>query len=203
MHGEVTTAHRAVLEFVRGWLKYAHRAVDYWGSEGRLEFGPLDGATARARADELFASLDGETDAEAIAKLRLELDNVMGRCDPVRLHWDGYILWNYAMLLMIEGRAATAKRLMDAAASTFEGREMPVEEMVRFFKDYAKALMGHDLTHRPELLKAELMLGNAADRNGGPDEETRELMGSLLDMEVARAGSIDDLKGLTGTNHSY
>jgi hypothetical protein len=194
MHKEVVDSHRAVVSFVRRWVSYAERAIAHWGG-GRLEFGPLEPGEAWNRATELFAELD-ETDGDRAPGIRLELDNVMMRCDPIRLKWPGRVLWAYAALLLKnEGRAALATTFMDAAAADFDGKEMPVGDMAAFFKDYARVLMGHDLTHQPNPFKAEQMLSNAVDASGGADEEALEILSELLDTEVSYQSIIDDAAG--------
>ena len=191
MHREVVDSHRAAVSFIRRWVSYAERAIAYWG-DGQLEFGPLEPEEAWSRAVKLFTELE-ETEGDRAAEIRLELDNVMMRCDPVRLKWPGRVLWAYAALLLKnEGRAALATTFMDAAAADFEGKEMPVDDMVAFFKDYARVLMGHDLTHQPNPFKAEQMLSNAVEAGGGADDEAREILSELLDTEVSYQSIIDD-----------
>jgi hypothetical protein len=191
MHREIIDSHRALVAFVRKWLSYAERAVDYWGASEKFEMEPLDPDEARRMADELFARLSS-AEGEDIVSIRLELDNVMMRCDPVLLKWPGRVLWGYAMLLMTEGRAALATRFMDAAAADFDGSEMPVSEMALFFKDYARVLMGHDLTHMPDYFKAETMLANAVDLNG-VDDDVKSILDELLDSEISHNTIIDEI----------
>ncbi|MDR0764873.1 MAG: DUF115 domain-containing protein [Synergistaceae bacterium] len=191
MHKEVVDSHRAAVSFVRRWISYAERAVAYWG-DGRLEFGPLTPDDAWDRAVRLFTELE-EADDDRAVEIRLEIDNVMMRCDPIRLKWPGRVLWAYAALLLKnEGRAALATTFMDAAAADFEGKEMPVDDMAAFFKDYARVLMGHDLTHQPNPFKAEQMLSNAVDVAGGADDEAREILSELLGTEVSYQSIIDE-----------
>jgi hypothetical protein len=191
MHREIVDSHRALVAFVRKWLSYAERAVDYWGASERFEMRPLDHDEAWRMADELFARLS-EAEGGDIVGIRLELDNVMMRCDPVLLKWPGRVLWGYAMLLMTEGRAALATRFMDAAAADFDGSEMPVSEMALFFKDYARVLMGHDLTHMPDYFKAETMLANAVDLNG-VDDDVKSILDELLDAEISHTTLVDEI----------
>ena len=79
--------------------------------------------------------------------IRLAIDDLIAKCDPVALKWPGHILWNIAMLLMLEGRAALATYFMEAAERDFDGTKMPVDETIAFLKDYARVLIGHDLVH--------------------------------------------------------
>jgi hypothetical protein len=191
MHKEVVDSHRAAVSFVHRWISYTERAIAHWG-DGHLEFGPLEPEEAWNRAVRLFAELE-EDGGERAADIRLELDNVMMRCDPIRLNWPGHMLWAYAALLLKnEGRAALATTFMDSAAADFDGREMPVGDMVAFFKDYARVLMGHDLTHQPNPFKAEQMLSNAVEANGGADDEALEILSEMLDTEVSYQSIIDD-----------
>ncbi|MDR1581118.1 MAG: DUF115 domain-containing protein [Synergistaceae bacterium] len=191
MHKEVVDSHRAAVSFVRRWISYAERAIAHWG-DGCLEFGPLEPDEAWKRAVRLFAELE-DAEGDSAAEIRLEIDNVMMRCDPIRLKWPGYMLWAYAALLLKnEGRSALATTFMDAAAADFDGKEMPVDDMVAFFKDYARVLMGHDLTHQPNPFKAEQMLSNAVEMGGGADDEMREILSELLDTEVSYQSIIDD-----------
>jgi hypothetical protein len=192
-HKEITDSHRAVLRFLREWIAYAEKSIEYWGTKGRVEFGPLPKDEAFERASKLFEEL-AEAEGERIVALRLEITDVMMRCDPIRLEMPGYILWNYALLLMKEGRSALATRFMDAAANYFDGKEMAVDDMYAFFKDYARVLMGYDLTHRPNLFKAEEMLSNAVGLRGA-DDEVREILDELLNSEVAREAIVDEFYG--------
>jgi hypothetical protein len=191
MHKEVVDSHRAAVSFIRRWTSYAERAIAYWGG-GLLEFGPLAPEEAWNRATRLLAEFE-DAEGDRAAEIRLELDNVMMRCDPIRLKWPGRVLWAYAALLLkSEGRAALSTSFMDAAAADFDGNEMPVDEMVAFLKDYARVLMGHDLTHQPNPFKAEQMLSNAVEVGGGVDDEAREILSELLDTEVSYQSIIDD-----------
>jgi hypothetical protein len=193
MHKEILDSHRAIMVFINKWVAYTERAISYWTDKGAFPWGPLDAEEAWDRASNLLERLR-DAEGDEIADIKLELTNVMMRCDPVRLKWPGRTLWNYAMLLMTEGRAALATRFMNAAAADFEGREMPTEEMAAFFKDYARVLMGTDLTHNPSHFKAEMMLANAADLIG-PDDEIREILSELLDTEVAHSAMMDEFRG--------
>jgi hypothetical protein len=191
MHKEVVDSHRAAVSFIRRWISYAERAIAHWGAGG-LEFGPLDAEEAWKKASGLFAELE-EAEGDRAPAICLELDNVMMRCDPIRLGWPGRVLWAYAALLLKnEGRAALATSFMDAAAADFDGKEMPLDDMAAFFKDYARVLMGHDLTHQPNPFKAEQMLANAVETAGGVDDEVREILSELLDTEVSYQSIIDD-----------
>ena len=191
MHKEVVDSHRAAVSFIRRWVSYAERAIAYWG-DGDLEFGPLKPDEAWNRVTRLFAELE-DAEGDRAAEILLELDNAMMRCDPIRLKWPGRVLWAYGVLLLKnEGRAALATSFMDAAADDFDGREMPLDEMVAFFKDYARVLMGHDLTHQPNPFKAEQMLSNAVEAAGVVDDEVREILSELLDTEVSYQSIIDD-----------
>jgi hypothetical protein len=193
-HMEMIDSHRVALSFIRGWVSYAERAIAYWGG-GRLEFGPLEPKEAWNRAAKLFAELE-EAEGDRAADIRLEIDNVMMRCDPVRLKWPGRVLWAYAALLLKnEGRSALAATFMDAAAADFDGKEMPVGDMIAFFKDYARALMGRDLTRQPDPFKAEQMLSNAVEAAGGADDEAREILSQMLDTEVSYQSIMDDISG--------
>ncbi|MDR3164319.1 MAG: DUF115 domain-containing protein [Synergistaceae bacterium] len=195
MHKEVVDSHRAVLSFIRRWISYAERAISYWG-DGHLEFGPLDPKEAWDRATKLFAELEN-VGGDRASEICLELDNVMMRCDPIRLNWPGRVLWAYAALLLKnESRAALATSFMDAAAADFDGKEMPIDDMAAFFKDYARVLMGHDLTHQPNPFKAEQMLSNAVEVAGGADDEARGILSELLDTEVSYQTIIDDASRL-------
>jgi hypothetical protein len=197
IHKEIVDSHRAVVSFTRKWTTYAREAVNYWGGKGSLDLGPLDPEPAMERAEELLLKLGGEP--EDAAHVWFELDKVMTRCDPVLLKWPGHILWNYAMLLMKEGRAARASRFMQAAAEGFDGHEMLSSDMVAFFKDYARVLMEHDLVHTPDYLRAEVMLANAAEI-GGVDDEIRSILSELLDTEVSMTAILDEVSGLKGSN---
>ncbi|MDR1471850.1 MAG: DUF115 domain-containing protein [Synergistaceae bacterium] len=183
LHREILDSHRAIASFTRKWLSYAEQSIEYWGSKGVVDMTPLEPDDALEMAHSLLERLAG-AEGEEMPGIQLELDSVMMRCDPIPLGWPGYIMWNYAMLLMNGGRAALATRFMEAAAEYFDGMEMPVSEMALFFKDYARILAEPDLTHVPDHMKAETMLANAADL-GGVDDEIREILSGLLDSEVS------------------
>jgi len=193
MHKEILDSHRAIMTFIHRWVSYAERAIAYWTGKGAIEWGPVDPEIAWEKSRELLERLAG-AEGEEIPDIRLELNNIMMRCDPIRLRWPGRVLWNYAMLLMTEDRAALATRFMDTAADDFDGKEMPVADMVAFFKDYARVSMGRDLVHNPSHLKAEKMLANAVELNNGADDEIKSLLGDVLDMEIAHSAMMDEYK---------
>ncbi|MDR1916700.1 MAG: DUF115 domain-containing protein [Synergistaceae bacterium] len=193
LHEEIVDSHRAIASFMRKWLSYAERLMTYWGSKEHIDFAPLAPDDALEMADSLLARLS-EAEGDEIMNARMELDSVMMRCDPIPLNWPGYIMWNYAMLLLDEGRAALATRFMDSAAEYFDGLEMPVSDMVTFFKDYARVLMEPDLTHVPDHMKAETMLANAAEL-GGVDDDVRDILGCLLDSEVSYNAFMEEASG--------
>jgi len=193
MHREIIESHKSLVVFIRKWITYAKKSAEYWGSMEYLDLSPLESDKALEIAKELLSRL-AEASGEEIADIRLEIDGIISRCDPVLFKWPGRVLWSFAKLLMLEGRNALALKYMDGAAEDFDGREMPLEEMYAFFKDYARASMGHDLTHTGNYEKAEQMLSNAAGLCG-IDEEIKSILGELLDSEISHYTLVDEVTG--------
>jgi|GEM_PF-965201 len=178
-HEEILSAHRSVLAFIRGWLSYADGVLEYY-AENELPILPPTPEEAERRFLALF---EDETEEAARAQ-RFRLDALLSVCDPVRLGWDGRKLRILASALLEEGRSEEAAVFMAKAAEDFDGKEMPVDEMTAFFKDYARVLSTNDLCFQPPYHMAEVMLSNAI-RLGGTDDETRALMEAILDCELA------------------
>ena len=168
--------------FMKKWLRYARSAVTYYG-EHALEPNPPEHEEALDLALSLLDELEAMDEGEDASDIRLRFDNLLARCDPTLLDWEGDLMWNLAMLLYDEGRAAEARGYMNCAAKFFEGMEMMVSVMARFFKDYARVLVSRDLCCFPDYQIAEVMLANAVDC-GGMDEETNDLLDSIMSGQV-------------------
>lgn len=185
IHQEIVDSHRGVLAFIRVWLQYGREVLRYYATR-ELPVVPLGASEAQTvlerlhGVDELSAGYEDET-----FNPRFEIDALLTRCDPVRLNWPGRELWALADSLMEEGRSQEAISYMDKAACEFDGKEMPVAEMVAFLKSYANMLATHDLCFSPLYHKAEIILANAMDLAGERDEESKVIMKKILEGEVA------------------
>jgi len=74
---------------------------------------------------------------------------------------------------------------MKVAVQDFTGTEMPVEEMIAFYKDYARVLSMHDLCHIPNYDYADVILDNAVSLLGGVDYEILEIRKQILRGNVS------------------
>ncbi len=196
-HCEILDAHKSVLGFIRGWLGYARKILEYY-VENDLTMFPPDGEECQRRFHQLCEIPDGDESP----KVRFELDALLAACDPVRLNWSAHILWTLAMFLLEEGRAEEANPMMAKAAADFDGKEMPVVDTIAFLKDYAKVLSTGDLCYTPPYHLAETILSNAIELNGGIDDEIRARMESILDGELAAYDTRAELHGATGVRVS-
>jgi hypothetical protein len=191
-HREIIASHRSVLAFIRRWLSYGRDVISYYSSR-ELPTAPLSGDDAMELMEDLRKLEKKPVGEREGREPRFETDSLLSRCDPVRLRWPGRDLWPLARFLMDEGRFEEASAFMDEASRDFDGMEMPVDDMVRFFKDYAHALSTNDLCYFPPYHKAEKMLANAIRLAGGVDSEMRELMNAILGSEVASYERISDI----------
>ena len=73
---------------------------------------------------------------------------------------------------------------MKAAAGEFEDKEMAVDEMIAFFKDYARVLSMRDLCYSPDYEYADKILDNAVSL-GGADKEIIEIRRQILRGNLA------------------
>ncbi|MDR1483099.1 MAG: DUF115 domain-containing protein [Synergistaceae bacterium] len=182
LYGEIVEAHNAVVVFMRKWLRYARSAVAHY-REHVLEPDPLGSDEALSLAMDLFEEFESAVEEDDFADVRLRFDNLLARCDPTLLEWEGDLMWNLSMLLYEEGRAAEARSYMKCAADFFTGMEMLVSAMAKFYKDYARVLVSRDLCCFPNYQQAEVMLANAVDC-GGIDEEANSLLDSIMSGQV-------------------
>ncbi|MDR0616397.1 MAG: DUF115 domain-containing protein [Synergistaceae bacterium] len=188
IYGEMIAAHRSVIAFVRQWLHYAGDALGYY-ADRELPLAPPD-APSFEMIEALFARPD------SLITLRFEMDYLTGALDMARLGWPGRTLWQCAMFLLDEGRAAEAGVLMEAALKDFDGSEMAESEAAAFLKDHARVLASPDLCHFPPYERAELLLNNAVERFGA-DGEVREIGRKILNGEIKR---IRNLAAYEGSN---
>jgi hypothetical protein len=193
IHREIIASHRSVLAFIRRWASYGRDTLSYYSTR-EIPVSPLSGDDAAELMEELRALEKRPVGEREGRETKFEIDSLLSRCDPVRLRWPGYDLWPLARFLMDEGRFEEAALFMRAASSDFEDMEMPMGEMVRFFKDYAYALSTNDLCYAPPYHEAENMLANAISLAGGADDEMKNLMNAILENEVAM---YERLSGLT------
>jgi hypothetical protein len=180
IHQEILDAHAAVVAFTRKWLNYAKYALDYY-AERDLPLTPLTGDLALERLNEIEDTLGDGHDQTA---LQIEMDYLLSSVDIARLHWSGRILWQCAMFLLQEGRSEEAGVMMKAASDEFDGKEMPKEQMVSFFKDYARVLSTPDLCFLPDYKFAETVIDNAV-AIAGIDDEIREIRKKILYGDIS------------------
>ena len=193
MHNEIIESHRSILSFLRRWLAYGVDVIKYYSAADDI-LRPLDSDEAWERLCELLPKLEAAATAEEQVQLRVAVNDLISRCDPIRLKWSGYILWTLAMFLMDEGRAALAVYFMQGAEQDFDGKEMPTDDIVAFLKDYARVLCASDLTHSPQPFHAEMLLSNAIEL-AGIDDEIKEIMSDVLDAEYIYLSISDDAFG--------
>jgi hypothetical protein len=188
VYDDIASAHLAVIAFARRWLDYAGIALEHYA--GR----ELPIAPPESPSPEMIEELSSRRgSAEA---LRLEMDYLAGAVDMARLRWPGRVLWQCAMFLLDEGRAAEAGVLMNAAQGDFDGKEMLDSEAVSFLKDYARVLSTPDLCHFPPYARASLLLDNAVERSCA-DGEIREIGRKILSGEIKE---IRNLAAYDGSN---
>ena len=171
MHREVVDGHRLALDFMEKWLTYADEARTK--THGGEHLSPIPQAEA---LDRLLALLEREQAGEDIT---FDLDLLLARCDLLQTDASGYVLWRIASHLMTEGRAEDAAAYMGLASKRFDEQEMPMEQIIRFFKDYARILATHDLCHNPNYAEAEIMLAQAMEL-APQDLECRQILGDIL-----------------------
>lgn len=181
MHREIVDGHRLALDFMEKWLRYADEARKK--TEDGEHLTPILQGEALER---LLALLKREQAGEDIA---FELDLLLARCDLLRTDASGYVLWRIASHLMTEGRAEDAVAYMGLAAKRFDDQEMSQEEIIRFFKDYARILSSHDLCMIPNYESAEKMLAHAMEL-APQDPECREILGDILDGRLRFVTSV-------------
>ncbi|MDR1943892.1 MAG: DUF115 domain-containing protein [Synergistaceae bacterium] len=170
LYQEIIDAHSAVLKFARQWLEYAAFALDFYAGR-ELPMTPPSPELAFERLNEIIAAIREGGDKTA---LRMELDYLLSSVDMARLKWPGRVLWQCGVFLLEEGRAEEAEVLMKAAAEDFKDKKMSHEDMIAFFKDYARVLSTPDLCYTPKYRYAETVLDNAIAL-GCADAEVREI----------------------------
>ena len=181
MHREVVDGHRLALDFMEKWLTYADEARTK--TQGGEHLSPIPQAEA---LDRLLALLEREQAGEDIA---FDLDLLLARCDLLQTDASGYVLWRIASHLMTEGRAEDAVAYMGLASKRFDDQEMPSEQIIRFFKDYARILATHDLCLNPNYEAAETMLAHAMEL-APQDPECRQILGDILDSRLRFVTSV-------------
>ncbi|MDR3332830.1 MAG: DUF115 domain-containing protein [Synergistaceae bacterium] len=181
LHRDIVNAHRKVLSVMRVWLNYVRTAMTHY-AENEFRRDPLTPDEAKERASFLFEKMDG-ADEDAIPGILVEFDDLMTRCDPTRLGWDGDILRRLSGLLYREGRSEEARKYMEKAAASFEGKEMPSDYIKAFYKDYIEILITSDMCCHPDFRRAEIVLAGAVEL-GGMDDELHGLMNSIMDGQI-------------------
>ena len=179
MHREILEGDRLSLDFMDRWLRYADAARKKIVDESSLLPIPQE------EAEERFRTLltEGAEDAA------FETDLLLARCDLLRTDATGYALWGAAAHLMTEGRAQEALAHMSKAAERFDDREMPKEDIVRFFKDYARIVASHDLCHYPNYQMAEILIANALEL-APADPECQQILGEILDGRLSLSATV-------------
>ena len=181
MYREIMDGHRQALDFMEKWLTYADEVRTK--TQGGEHLTPIPQAEA---LDGLLALLEREQAGEDIV---FDLDLLLARCDLLRTDASGYVLWRIASHLMTEGRAEDAIAYMGLAAKRFDDREMPREEIIRFFKDFARIFSTHDLCLNPNYAEAERMLAHAMEL-APQDPECRQILGDILDGRLRFVTSV-------------
>lgn len=204
VHLEIVRAHRVNVRYLHQWSMYARSLC------GML----LDGNTWLGESvDDLYAELSpdkaAELFSEALGRLsssvHLErwgaeiasINLLVARSDAYLAPWTPELQWQLALFLHGQGRAEEASHLMRAVAAMYENREMPVDVIVSFFKDFARVVTTHDLCFMPQYRMAKLALDNAR-RYDTDDAELAEMteqvlkgMNSYLD-DLYKSGMLGD-----------
>lgn len=186
VHLEIICAHRINVRYICQWSKYAKSlcsmvlAGSTWLGESTEE---LFSEVPAEKASGLFAgalekmSLLSEIDrcGEEIASINL----LISRSDAYLEPWSPEQRWQLALFLHGQGRAEQASSLMKDVASNFDEREMPLDVIVTFFKDFARVATTHDLCFIPQYRLAKLLLDNAR-RYAPEDFEIVEMTDTVL-----------------------
>lgn len=196
VHLEIIRAHRVNVQYLAQWSLYIRTLVQIlfdgktWLNES------IENLQRELQAEEsanLFSSglekmsLLKEIDRSGreVASMNLLAARSDGSLSP----WMPEQQWQLALFLHSQGRAEEASHLMSYAAVKFEDQEMPREEILSFFKDYARILITPDLCYLPQYRFAKLILDNAR-RYGEDDEELKEMTDRVLKDQQ---GYLDDL----------
>ncbi len=204
VHLEIIRAHRMNIQYLAQWSLYVRTLVQMlfngktWLDESienlKKELPAEDAADIFSSALEKMSLLkEIDRSGEEIASMNLLAARSDGSLSP----WTPEQQWQLALFLHSQGRAEEASHLMSSAAMKFEDKEMPREEILSFFKDYARILTTPDLCFIPQYRFAKLILDNAR-RYGEDDEELKEMTDRVLKDQQ---GYLDDLynSGMMGT----
>lgn len=193
---DIIKAHRVNVRYLIQWTNYAQTLcriladgrtwLEESGEDIYAEVPPEKASALFSTAMEKLASVH-EIDRRGVEIASLNL--LMARSDATLEPWTPEERWNLALFLHGQGRAEEASHLMKNVAASFEDREMPVEAIVAFFKDFARVVTTHDLCFVPQHLLAKFMLDNA--RRYAPDDE--ELMEMAEQSLEGRISYLEDL----------
>lgn len=179
VHRELIDGHIAVATFVRTWVERAESSLRYYADHD-LRFDPIDPKASYDMFCELASTLGDGHDQVA---LRCAMDTMLAFCDVEHDGWPGEAMWECAKYLYADGRAQEALALMRACEKYFDDREMSIDDIVSFMKDYTRIAMEHDLCHIPDYQLARVIINNIQERVG-LDDETEALRAELDDREM-------------------
>ena len=172
LHEEIVQGHTFAVEFLRQWLSFA---------QDLIKFADEIPAHRDSLGEEAFARLYAQM-PPGQAAVPPELTEILSRNDPVTENWSPDNLWKSALILFAQGRAYEARVFMNKVYKDLEGKNLPVQTMGAFFKDWSKIVAADDLTAQPDLNKAVVLLSNA--REHLPDDP--EIV--TLQQEIAQQG---------------
>ena len=200
---EIVQAHRVNVNFLRQWTMYA-RTVSLMLSKSENWLGEshedIYSEVPSERAAHLFSeAIDRMASQESLERWGEEiasLNLLVARSDARLEPWTPELQWQLALFLHGQGRAAEGTGLMKIVMKAFEDREMPVDVIVEFFKDFARIVTTHDLCFVPQYRLAKFALDNAR-RYAPYDVELQEMTEQAL---AGIASYLDDLyaSGLIG-----
>ena len=191
--GEIHDAHRAVVLFVKGYLKNAIAAARFYalGDDHTLPeictgLAPLSREEGMKAIDALLAALrsDGPGHPYTDELFDVCMQNIIARSDPPHHEWDPEYQWQCARFLEQQERIHLATMLMHSAANLFVGRTMPVDLIVAFFKDGARIFLQNDFTHIPNTAGALHAL-TSAEEYAPDDDEITQLREQALESKRA------------------
>ena len=196
IHEGIIMGHRAALDFMETWLKYAAVAVEKvnacWDQGYSIEplpsfpsdeldknadFKPCEQDLMVAEALEQLKKLSEAVTPEEALNAHVLIDNLIARADHKWWYlWDKCVDWKLALALEQEGRIAEAgvfiRRMEDKGMRTFG---LPHDAGVAFLKDAARIVSSDDMCHTPDFDLARVYAQNALELEPDDEEAARVL----------------------------
>lgn len=186
VHLEILQAHYVNIRYLRQWSMYAKTLCQImldgktWLGETLDElYSEVPPEKASALFEDALERMDSLTKIERWGNEIASLNLLVARSDAYLDSWTPELRWQLALFLLEQGRAEEASHLMRSVAESFEEKEMPLDVIVDFFKDFARVVTTHDLCFIPQHRLAKLFLDNAR-RYAPDDKELSEMTESVL-----------------------